>query len=391
MKLLLTSFGRDYRENKLKPGDADVFYGMPPALFAREAAALRPDCSAFILADYVLMDGQSFERLTGSPHPLYADVAAFFTIAKAEGLIVLVDYEAVLQQKKPLLDGMLERDMAELEPWVALTRDSMRIWQQLLSNGARQTMDILSCNTDVQRNFAVHQDTWPVLMPDTAHHMLSAHVMAHVCHFTDMPLHEALNSAKTRRKATVKRQLKGLISSYLAYVNANILLSHHFDAGVCDWADFTPFYNDKFLRVGTQSPAQEPASNGLNKLFSLVFPTVRLEDPKRLVKLMRDKRLIELRSLCRDAASGAVSFDDKFANSVLREVFAIERKVSSIRNKISWLSLPLGFVPVLGNFIQKPIEELIARPLEKRHRNPYNWFFVISDYFDESRDNSPNA
>src|SRR5437868_3469883 len=135
MKVLLTSFGRDYRS--LPEPEGDIFYSMPPIRFTSPKLEFRPDFLAFVLAESLIMDRDSFDRLVTRPHPFYSGVARFFNIAQREGLIELCDYQSVLSSKRPLLDAMLERDLIELEPWVAVINRSRNIWHRLTQSSCQ--------------------------------------------------------------------------------------------------------------------------------------------------------------------------------------------------------------------------------------------------------------
>ena len=105
-----------------------------------------------------------------------------------------------------------------------------------------------------------------------------------------------------------------------------------------------------------------------------------MDTTKRFFKLLRDKRIESLRELVRSAAAGTTEFDDEFAKRTLNEVFQAETRIAATTRMVSWLSLPLGFVPVVGTPLQKLVEEVGGHFAGKRNREQHKWFFVMSDF-----------
>jgi hypothetical protein len=98
----------------------------------------------------------------------------------------------------------------------------------------------------------------------------------------------------------------------------------------------------------------------------------------------KDKRIEDLRTLVCDATAGKVEFDDSFAKAILSEVFKCERKAGRFRNILSYVTLPLGFIPYVGTFAQKAVEETIARIRERKIKEKHRWFYLMSEVAGET-------
>jgi hypothetical protein len=173
--------------------------------------------------------------------------------------------------------------------------------------------------------------------------------------------------------------LQETLESYLRYVNSNLILSNEIEAGLHDWEDFSPFYQQKFLAVGRDEPAAEKLAQASSRLFEIAFPEFAIRSPDQLMKLLTDKRVTELRALIDEASKGNISFDEEFARSVFREVLRIERKVGKERRVLGYLTFPVGFIPLVGNFAQLLLQEAVGTVLERRLTKPYRWFYMLSD------------
>lgn len=176
-----------------------------------------------------------------------------------------------------------------------------------------------------------------------------------------------------------------MLQSYLSYVNANIVLSNELGVGFHDWADFLPFYRLKFLSVGKEHIEEERRIEESQKLFEVSFPEFAIADTHTLIKALQDKCVADLRELVEKAVKGDVTFDQEFARSVLNKVLGIERRTRRYRNIISYITMPIGFVPWVGTAAQKVIEEAVGTPLEKKLKQKYRWFYLLSDLAEEPK------
>jgi hypothetical protein len=140
-----------------------------------------------------------------------------------------------------------------------------------------------------------------------------------------------------------------------------------------------PFYRQKFLAIGREDLPGAAAAEASHQLFDLAFPEFSIRSPHHLLALLKHKRVGELRMLINEASAGSVVFDEDFARSVFREVFGIERKLGRQRRLLGYLTLPIGYVPLVGNFAQMLLQEVAGTLLERRLTKPYRWFYMLSD------------
>jgi hypothetical protein len=369
MKLMLTSFGIGDTQGTATRGES-VFHMMPPVSFHLISEAFMPDYELLILSDQIVMDGASFEQLMRSPARAYSGVSDTFRALRSDGRIELVDFSSILQANSKLLDKMLEHDMAVLDQWVVPLRDSLTTWRHF----ADMTMQVWRDEREQP-----HIDTLParnVIAHELGHMM--HHAVGEAYYLSNM-IEDALVSAEKRRHKEYRSALRDVIRAYLGYVNANLVLASELEIPFHDWQDFTPFYSTKFLSVGKPEDKTQEGRKQVERLFTVAFPELAIRDTSALLKVLNDKRIQDLRQLIGDAAQGKVQFDEHFAKSVLSEVLGSERRIARFRNVLGYITLPIGFIPLIGTPAQKAVEEAVGIPVAKKMKKKHQWFYMLSE------------
>lgn len=384
MQLMLTSFG--VAEEDLEPSqDRSLFYRMPPVSMHTVSNVFMPDYAALILCEKLILDEASFVSLQQNPHWSFTAVADAIELLYHEGFIKLVDFRHILKRNENLLKKMLEHDLKILDQWVEPFRASLDIWRHF----AYKSYELLR----EDRNRIMHSKILPRLHVSE----LITYELTQIERYGVIPGHctyyshifflvkEALESSSKRKRAEYREALRQALRSYLSYVNANIVLSNEIGVGFHDWADFLPFYRLKFLSVGKENIKEERQIEESQKLFEVSFPEFAITDTRALIKALQDKRIADLREMVNRAVKGEVTFDQEFARNIFKEVFEIERRTNIYRKIISYVTSPMGFVPWVGTAAQMVIEETVGTPLEKKLKQKYRWFYLVSDLAEESK------
>jgi hypothetical protein len=327
-----------------------VFTGLPPMDMRSRKRGLTLEYSLLVLCDQLLIDASSLDRLQRHTDPALRQVARTIELFTSEGLLDAVDYEAILDDNRLLLEKMTDNDLRSVDQWLDTLASSGRIWSEFVEVVGP------SIGLDLGANLRVATIVDQAALP-----------------FFSKQLKQLI------RADEIGRGISDTLRYYLTYVNANLILSNEMEAGLHDWADFAPFYRQKFLAVGHDNPPGSAAAEASRQLFSIAFPEFAIDNPEQLVKLLKDKRVGELRGLISEASTGAVVFDEAFARSVLHEVFGIERKLSKERRLVGYLTLPVSFIPFVGTFAQLLVQEAAGTLLERRLTRPYRWFYLLSD------------
>jgi hypothetical protein len=364
--------------------------------------AFMPEYPVLLLCERLILDAESFERLSkGWHHERYGNFAEVMKALFDEGFVRVEDFRAIIDQNKELLDRMLKRGLKRLDDWIRPLRESTETWERFaeslrsfsrnkLSDELRKLSDELrKTGLDIEGTFMVHLlggaesrlfETYDHYAP------LSLHSIRNTAFRRLRMLREALESSTKRRRSEYKEILRETLTRYLAYVNANLVISRTLEAGFHDWYDFEPFYREKFLTIGQEGRPEEKRIQKVKQLFEISFPEFAPSDTKSVLKAVKDKRISDLRTLVDKAAKEEIQFDKEFANSVLREVLGIEQRVGRLRNIVSYATLPIGFIPLVGTPTQKAVEETVDRITESKIRKKYRWFYLISGLGNKEHD-----
>jgi len=380
MELILTSFGASHLPPR-RVQNAGVFYRMPPVSMSDITRGFIPEYAVLLLCERVILDAESWSRLSkGKYDPDYGEVANAFKELYDEGFIKVEDFDSIIDENSNLLERMLEKDLKRLDEWVSPLKESVETWRDFIGSlseywremrGGHLRIWTMPQGRDVDNSANYHHIAGCLhdAKNTGAHALNNFHL-----------LEEAMKSATKRRRAEYRRVLRNTLTEYLAYVNANLILSQTLQAGFHDWYDFAPFYREKFLTVGKEKTEEQKRIDKVKQLFEISFPEFVYWDAKGLIKALKDKRIVELRTLVEKAARGEVTFDRDFANRVLQEVIGIEQRVSRLRSIISYVTLPIGFVPWIGTPAQKATEEIISHLAEAKAKKEFRWFYLISKF-----------
>ena len=304
MEILLTSFGASHLP-PYRLENADSFYRMPPLTMSTTYNDLVFDYSMLLLFDRVILDTESWTRMSsGNKYRGYEGMKEVVKSLHDEGFVRIVDFDSIIQSKQDLLAKMLEQDLKRLDAWVAPLQESSKAWERFVVS---------------------IRDAYPgeTAGPEIEHHM-SAY-FHHYAHHASIVLSNrvlltaALSSSTKRRRRHYRDALRSVLPEYLSYVNANLVLSLELSAPFHDWSDMAPFYREKLLTVGKEELPEGSRINAIKQLFEVSFPEFAFLDSKSILRILKDKRLVQLRDLVDRAVKGEVTFDREFANRTLQE------------------------------------------------------------------------
>lgn len=390
MKMLFTSFGITDKSPDLVKG-SPFFYGMPPVDIKVWNDRFVPNYDALLLCEKIVMDNDSFQLLCDKHHPLYESIAESLKALNSEGFIELVDFKSIITRNERLLNRMLRNDLEATDAWVGVLQESMDIWDDFQISQALRDLRPLSTRSssgpptvtlhDEMSNL-IQESVWrpsirgvELEQPKKSSSRKSIKIISDSAQI----VRDGLVDAELRRKS--KKHQKAVVSAlswFLKYTNANIVLSNELEAGLYDWGDMLPFYNKKFLSVGRQEKSAQHAEQ-IQKLFEISFPEFSVKDTSTLIRILNDKRVHDLRKLVQDSVDGLVTFDDSFAKHVLRDVLDTEAQITKYKKIISYLTLPIDFLPLVGSVAQIIADESIGVIVENRLRKKHRWFYMMND------------
>ncbi len=354
MRIMLTSYTIGFGQANpiTMSGISETFRLLPPLNIRSSINEFVPEYSLLVLCDKLVLDRLSYERLTNESETMLKTAGKTMKLLRNEGFLDVVDYAALLHDNTNLLTKMTENDLRSVDQWTEALSSSLETWYRFVQAAEPK-----------------------IGMERAAQYYLHGHRSEDVIRILLL-----LDSPGWGRLDEWERHyVRESLELYLTYVNANIILSNVLSAGLHDWDDFLPFYRQKFLTVGQEDLSTSAAARASDQLFDLAFPEFSITSPEHLIRLLEHRRVGELRTLIDDASRGSVAFDKDFARSVFREVFGTEQRLGRQRRLLGYLTLPISFIPLVGNFAQPLLQEAIGTLLENRLKKPYRWFYMLSD------------
>jgi hypothetical protein len=378
-----------------------VFNRLPPLDIRMPAEDPRPEYSLLVLCDKFVLDKVSFDLLMDRPGTLFKSTARMTKLLYDEGYLELADYSSIIHDNNQLLHRMTQNDLESAVQWFDALKNSAIAWQEFTDRAKWPYAVDWEFNRTLKPESLLRDSFWPKtqvhnsarvkprLLDQLApfdHVELYGHSSAQNSDFSPAKERSFIVRPRVRREET-DAALHHVLISYLDYVNTNLILSRKLDAGLYDWVDFLPFYQRKFLSVGHENTPVFGVAETSHQLFDIAFPEFSIQSPEHLIRLLKHRRVGELRTLIREASEGRVAFDKDFARSVYREVFEINEERMWRRRLIGYATLPISFIPLMGNFAQPAVQEVAGMLAEGQLTKPYRWFYMIRDIARKERSN----
>jgi hypothetical protein len=350
MDLMLTSFGLRDANPSLR---RSPFFGMPPTAFAITQRCLEPDYAALLLSERIIIDEESYERLTHRRHWSYNVVADTMRALQSEGFLRLENYSHLLAPHENAIAAAVEQDVREPAQWRRALSVSVERWSSFVEL------------TRLEAPLLYASDGPSVSVRDSLRWVSG--YLSHVIEGPDAYLHS---------RVPFTEEIDTILREYLTYVESNIRLAQELRTPLYDWYDYQPFYEQKLtgLRRSKNTELQK-----VQQLFDVSFPEFSIASSRQLIRILKDKRISQLRELISTAARGDVTFDREFAVRVLLEVLSSEEAIGRYRSIISYGLLPLGLIPTIGTPLQKAAEEAVSWPYERKRREHLSWFYLLSE------------
>jgi len=317
MKLILSSFGFIWSQY-----NRSIFFRMPPANLNIYEDGFIPDYAPLILSEKIIMDEVSFEKLIKEKNELFSTISQTMKILNSEGFIELVDYNSILKKKSRLINRMIEIDMKSIDYWISPLKESFMIWEKFITKLKKRNYSHQF--SDNSKDYKIPREKI-----ENLHNQIVNHNFHTYEKFYNTPLIN-LTSRLFRHaifnNSIYNSELKKILEMYLTYINSNIILSNTLKSGFYDWSDIIPFYKHKFLSIGQEELKSESFIQKSNKIFEILFPKVRFENYRNLIKILHDRRIESLRKLVSDSVNGLTLFDEKFANHTIQDVFNLKKR-----------------------------------------------------------------
>lgn len=357
MRLLFSSFGLGTTLFN------DYFYRMPAISMAQIGSRFVPDYPILLMFDEFVIDSKTMERITNSSYrSWYNDFDEIIKVMNSSGRLIVKDFEEIIEPNLKNIEKSVKSDLKNINEWTPVFKESIERWRSFAKMGKK----ILS------KKEGEKMTSEEYMLMSVFEHGYYGHSATLEREFGNL-----LSQWKKKMTPEDRNYTRYVVKEYLTYISANLSLAENTNSFIHDWNDIEPIYNKKF-NIVTNNDSPVESYNKARQLFSIVFPEFQLNDAKKFIKILEDKRIESLRELIKKAATEKVTFDEEYANSTLRDVLKIEQKVKYKRKVVGWATFPLGFIPWLGTPIQKATEEIISKSIEKKEQSNKEWYYLIS-------------
>jgi hypothetical protein len=381
MDVLLTSFGMGMKER----GSRSIFHRMPPLFTGNQSGRFHIDYAALFMFDRVIVDDRSYEKALNpdigiddtegmSPSLLEAvrkgaeEYAEVLSSLHRSGRIVTKNFDEIYARSKPLLEQTTSADLRDPYRWRGSVEAAVGEWTQLREQISKRIRQVRDDEHGVERSSEIGS------LAVTAHSLSRYAGIAHqlLC---------VLKQWKKKQSPEMREMCRDLLKDYLYYTNFNLILSFDCQAPFIDWTDMRYFYEEKFKRasLGKTSGYSYKVATESRQLFDFLFPYFVPRTAKELLRAVDDSRTDRLRDFVKVAVDKGTRFDSRECICLLKDILRLEQQAIFRRKITGWVTLPAGFIPVVGTPFQKGLEELVNSLWSNRPTREYSWFYLINE------------
>ena len=348
---------------------------MPPFSLSNTNDWFLPGYLSLFFCDKIILDASSWnalKELYEQPNAErsrqawfynnhYVNVAEVILNLYDEGYIEVHDFDEIILSSIDSIREETENDLKSLEKWKVPLEESHKVWKDFIEKSD-------SYLDKESGGFHQFKSRWEARGFDSDFMGGYYHLLSNKMAFLHYHGDKSISESRYREH----------VEERLSYINSHLALSLKLGAGLYDWDDYLPFYEYKLDRIFEGAIMKNSETNKVSQFFEVLFPDFPIHNPKSIIKIFKDKRIDALRAYLRKAMEENISFDHRYAAETLREVLEIEYKIQRFRSIASWVSLPLGFIPIIGTPLQKIIEETSTSIGKKKNIKNFRWYFFIS-------------
>lgn len=336
---------------------------MPPLGQFQAGSGFIPDLAVLLMFDEFLIDGQAHERILSNTPPAWlGQWPNVLEVLGSEGALSVVDTDEEVKRVAAVRGAMLKRDMQKPAMWA----DAMMYYDALMAEADRALGETADAAGNLTWKFDL--DKIPgVRGSDGDYHLLSGSPLTDPGNDPNDPHYQLHQTALSH------------LGHQLREVNAGLAVTKILDAAPMFWAPYKRYLETKSNEAEVALEAYEQAE-AAHRFFSVAFPAYRPESVSKLGRLRNDKRLRQLRDEIMAASKSGDILDSAYPQRVLEEVLKVEKRVGRVRKISGWLSSAIGSIPLPGiGLAATAASELLSNRLEKKYRQDWNWFYLISD------------
>ncbi len=338
------------------------FANLPPLGSFRIDRGFVPDFPTLLMFDEFVMDGEAMELLRAPGDRVWLrEWSDLVNALEAEGALTAVDVRAAVRNRSHQRGQMLRKDMLAPNRWWEATD----YFERLSEGTMADIWDDPRLAQELTWEFDPEERTY-VTGKDGQQHILSA-VLAEG-NMADSEAHRDLYPVAISH-----------LRDNLREVNACIAACDELGASPIMWAPYRRYLEEKLNARAVHNNSSSIEASG-RKFFEIAFPAFAPNTVRDFTAIRSDKRIRSLRDEIMGAAKKGDLLDPTYPQRVLTDVLRLEQKANRMRRISGWIAAVLGSIPVPGlGLAATAIAEGVVGHKEKKLRNPWHWFYLISD------------
>jgi hypothetical protein len=371
MKLLLGSFASS---NTALPASSVLSSHLPPLAISESGCDI--DCSLLLVADQLVYDRGSIARLKDLSHPSIARVIESVKVLESEGFVQLVDVQGLVEQHRALRDraaGLATRDFSV---WIPSLHYQIRRLDQLVP-ALRATFEDTLTEWDVHA-FGIASFLTKEAGRVTRNEALNLKRLA-------------LGTNQRRRYAEDNAKLRAIVEATVSNIYSNILAAEAFDAVPYSWDTLSSFYDTALVLAAKNAVPEYQALSTCRQFFSLGFRECEPRGAREWIKLLKHRKLADLRKRILVAVQGEENIDAEFARRALGEIDASRQRLATFKQYSGRIAASASLVGgtvggilgglvggIAGSAVPVLAQETADAIAERRIMSTHGWMYFTS-------------
>ena len=172
----------------------------------------------------------------------------------------------------------------------------------------------------------------------------------------------------------------------------NMFLADELNCHLYNWHTLDPYYKGALLNAARSFLDHQKYTDAARAFFSIAFPSYRPKSRPEWIRLLRDRRVEQLRSEVRRAVDETRNIDQEYAQAALRELLDAREAVASFKKFTGWAAIPASilagligtatgglFSGIVGSIATRLAKEVVDKYKERRGLEKYAWMYFNSN------------
>jgi hypothetical protein len=334
-----------------------------------------------LLCDEAIIDEESFDRIIHTRADYAARIANSFSVLSDRGFLKKIDFRNTLRSNASKIAVATNFELESVDKWVDVIRKDFEKWEtnrEIYKRGLGSSYD-----------FTVRAPTGVLEALSVIGRKKSERNLSF--------MRRILFKHKHVRSSGETDILKEIVRPYLDYVHSYLLLWEKYKMPVSDWEENGNIFKRK-LELGFKTDTAIQGSENLKTIFSVALSKLEPSNVQSFLRVVRDKRMKELRDVVQVCGQEGADFDYEFLQKIIIELGARRPRVgraNTIINAIGWAAGVIPTVlgaPMLTNLASGVAitgsQEVAARAADSIFDRKYQWILCL---IEESIKNQKDA